>query len=170
VKRIALTQGKEALVDDEDFERVACHKWSYRNRDGYASSHGPSLHLPCGKRRPATLLHRFITMAPPDALVDHRNRDRLDCRRQNLRLCNKSQNNANSAKRSRSSRFKGVHWDRDRGKWFAQIKVNNKAHALGRYADEEQAARAYDAAAIYHFGEFARTNFQHEASQCVSNG
>ena len=57
------------------------------------------------------------------------------------------------------SRFKGVHWFKPLQKWRAQIIVNYRQITLGTFVVEEDAARAYDAAAHKHFGEFARPNF-----------
>jgi hypothetical protein len=59
----------------------------------------------------------------------------------------------------KSSRFKGVSWDAQRGSWQAKVGINGKTTHLGRFADEEDAARAYDAAAVAAFGAYARTNF-----------
>jgi hypothetical protein len=95
--------------------------------------------------------------------VDHWNRDTLDDRRSNLRICLRGQNNTNSRKRSRpagtSSRFKGVSWRKQKGRWVAKIRKNDSHYFLGYFDSEEDAARAYDAAARRIFGEFARTNF-----------
>jgi hypothetical protein len=109
------------------------------------------------------LLHRFILGAAPGTMIDHKNGNGLDCTRENLRLATRSQNQHNAGRRmyagARSSRFKGVHWHRVTGKWVAQIMAARKYHYLGLFIDEEQAARAYDAAARELHGEFAQLNF-----------
>jgi hypothetical protein len=94
--------------------------------------------------------------------VDHINGNGLDNRDENLRLATNSQNQMNSRKRSgTSSRYKGVSLQRKR--WRAQIKLDGKLIYLGMFDTEEQAAMAYDYAAIELFGEFSRINFPHES-------
>ena len=86
--------------------------------------------------------------------------DGLDCRKSNLRICDNSQNHANrKAQANNTSGYKGVGWDLFNKKWVAQIMVNQKNKKIGRYDVKEDAARAYDKAAIEYFGEFARLNF-----------
>lgn len=138
-----------ALVDDEDFDRVNAMAWQYQGGGGYAFRSDTGLGM-----------HRFILDAPSGVEVDHRNGDPLDNRRENLRLATTSQNQMNARKCSTptSSIYKGVHWEPDRSKWGARIKADGKYLRLGRFNDEAEAALAYNAAAILHFGEFARLN------------
>jgi hypothetical protein len=111
-------------------------------------------------------MHSLLTGWPR---VDHANGDGLDNRRQNLRQATQQQNMRNSRKyRGGSSRYKGVCWKIRNQRWLAQIYVSEqdasgvptkrKLH-LGTFTDQETAARAYDAAAREHFGEFACLNF-----------
>jgi hypothetical protein len=94
-------------------------------------------------------------------LVDHIDGDPLNNVRENLRLATPVQNahNARGKRTSKSSSFKGVSQYRDGVRWVAQIMLRGRNFHLGIYADEEQAARAYDTAAIHQHGEFARPNF-----------
>jgi hypothetical protein len=105
-------------------------------------------------------MHREILQCHGEEEGDHWNHRTLDNRRSNLRKCSHAQNASNvSRPRDNRSGFKGVVFEKRTGKWYAQIRVNRKQHHLGTFTDKEDAARAYDAAARQHFGEFALTNF-----------
>lgn len=92
--------------------------------------------------------------------TDHINGDRLDNRKENLRICTRVQNFQNMKMHiDNTSGFKGVSWDSEREKWISQIFTGGHTKFLGRFEDSEKAARVYDDAARKYFGEFARTNF-----------
>ena len=152
---IMLTRGLVAIVDEEDFAQLSKFKW-YASKDRntfYAVRRNPK-----GKRPKAIRMHREILGYPP-GLVDHKNRNGLDNRRENLRRCTPAQNQQNRRKKITSkSSLKGITWHAARKKWQAQIKVNKKNIYLGLFKTEEQAAKAYDEAATRYFGEFARGN------------
>lgn len=135
-----------ADVDNDDLALVSGCKW-YLNKGGYAFG------LINGKR---TLMHRLILGDKPGMQIDHKDGNRLNNRKSNLRHCTTAENQQNRRKVSGRSRFKGVR--RDRGQWRAQIKIDCKIICLGFHATERLAARAYDAAAKRHFGKFACTN------------
>lgn len=150
---IPLTQGYVALVDDADAERVRqSGPWHVfvppRSHTAYA------LHSVSARKK--IRLHHFLTGW---RLVDHINGDGLDNRRANLRSADQSLNSANRRMpSSNTSGFKGV-TRLPSGRWQAQITVRGAAKKLGAYDSREEAARAYDAAAIASFGLFARPNF-----------
>lgn len=107
--------------------------------------------------------HRFIFYIHHGYLpkeIDHINRVRHDNKIGNLRACEHTHNLGNQSIQSRhkSSKYKGVCWDKNRGKWIASIKINSKSKYLGRYAREEDAAMAYNRAALLVFGVFANLN------------
>ena len=104
-------------------------------------------------------LHRMITNAQPGQEVDHIDHDMTNNEDANLRLCTHAENVANARKRrNTTSRFKGVYWEKERQKWVAGIRLeDNKWHKLGRFDNEEDAARAYQRAAQERWGEFAYT-------------
>lgn len=106
-----------------------------------------------------TFLHRHLFgLSPGDGkTVDHANSDGLNNRRANIRLASYSQNNANR-KTDASLHLRGVSL-RPSGRWQAQIRIDGKQRFLGNFATEAEAGRAYDAAALKHYGEFARLNF-----------
>jgi hypothetical protein len=162
VTRIPLTRGLEALVDDEDAAAVlAAGPWSAfraRHRTFYARR-TVYLGRVDGKQRGTSLyLHRLLVDAPR---VDHVNGNGLDCRRANLRSATHADNmrNRRTVGANNTSGYKGVTWDRRCSRWRASITVNRRHLSLGGLADPVAAARAYDAAAVEHFGGFARTNF-----------
>ncbi len=153
-KQIPLTQGQHALVDDEDYAAASAYTW-HLSSSGYAVT---SFSKHTGKRD--IKLHRLIAGDPPDGFcVDHIDGDRLNNQRANLRWVTAAENARNrAAQRNASSRFKGVNWNKAAQCWEANIRYGNTRIRLGRFASELDAARAYNAAATQHFGEFARLN------------
>ena len=96
----------------------------------------------------------------PKLMVDHINGDKLDNRKENLRLATNQQNQMNSKPHKNStSKYKGVSWDKSRNKWIVLIKIGNKRKHIGRYQNEREAALAYDEVAKKIFGEYAHLNF-----------
>lgn len=158
---IRLTRGYVALVDLDDYEMLSRLKWRAKvEADGrvYASAHLPR----SGKRGKAVVMHRYILgVTDPLVKVDHRNGDGLNNTRDNLRICTNAQNVRNQRAHGdkKTSKLKGVSFIRSAGKYRAQIMVNYRKFNLGNFANEIDAAKAYDAAAREHFGEFARCNF-----------
>jgi hypothetical protein len=160
---IPLTQGKVALVDEEDYELVSQFKWHanlcHERIQGKSVYYARGMVRVGGCRR-RVYLHRFVMNAPKGTQVDHVNNDHtLDCRKNNLRVSTQSQNMGNQRSRlNTSSRYKGVSLHKLTGKWDARIKLCGKQAYLGLYTTEDDAARAYNAAATLHFGEFALLN------------
>jgi|SRR6266498_3323601 len=164
---IPLTKGFVTVVDFEDFEKVRPFKWYVKTYKGkpYAAR---SEYLPdaWAKKKSShsqtILMHRELTGVLQGQDVDHKNRNTLDNHQENLRVCSRSQNCANQKKRStNTSGFKGVNWKQweNCGAWCARISVGMKRIHLGYFSTAEEAACAYDSAAIKYFGEFARLNF-----------
>lgn len=155
-------RGLMAMVDDEDYELVSQYKWNAlwtrelgRTR---TSPYAGTLLRRDGQRVRSRVLMHVLIMGHRG--VDHVNHNGLDNRRSNLRPATNSQNAANRRPYAgRSSRFKGVSWDKQKSRWFVLITVNGRRRYLGRFRDEEAAARAYDAAARELFGGFACLNF-----------
>jgi len=135
------------LVDDEDHEFMSRFPWrAYKDGENryYA--------------RATIIAHKVLV---DYKLVDHANGNGLDCTRTNLRPATHQQNSWNRGLRSDSSTgFKGVRRITNRPDAYgARIQVDGKRHSLGYFKNPVDAAKAYDAAAREHFGEFARLNF-----------
>lgn len=147
MKYITLTQNKYAIVDDEDFERIDSVKWYFEH--GYARSD-------VGRKR--VYMHRFILDLKSNKVVDHKNRDGLDNRKNNLRIANQSLNLANQKKNNKNtSGFKGVSWNKHLKYWTSSLKVMGKNNV--KYSKtKKEAAKKYNDMAIHYFGEFALLN------------
>ena len=104
------------------------------------------------------LLHRLI-MGLPEGEVDHRNQDRLDVRKENLRVATRPQNSFNKQLPAHNkSGYKGVSWDKLSNRWVAKIEIEGRQLNLGRYKEKEEAALAYNKAALKYHREFASLN------------
>jgi hypothetical protein len=155
---IPLTRGMKALVSIEDLPVVSPFKWQARGVVGSGSFRAVSNRLVDGSMKPLHM-SRLILQAPVGLVVDHISGDTLDNRRSNLRLCTLSQNSRNKRKKKgASSRYKGVTFHKQSGKWFAALKSSGRNINLGLFKTQEEAAIAYDNAAKIYFGDFARTN------------
>lgn len=153
MRKIKLTQGKFATVDDEDYPELSKYTWYYKA--GYAARRDPN---GCGGH---LKMHRIIMGAQPGQVVDHINNrgSKTDNRKKNLRLCTRSQNLCNRGKTSRnSSGYKGVTWSKGACKWMAQIAVGGTNKYLGLFENKEVAALAYNRAAELLHGQFAMLN------------
>lgn len=149
MKTIPLTQNKEVLVDDEDFDELNKHKWCYTN--GYAARR-------CNPKKSACheYLHKRLTAATPGEVVLHLDGDKLNCQRANMVKSDRKLRQQRMPPRSASG-YKGV--SMRHGKWTAHIGVDGKTFHLGRFAEKDDAAREYDRAAIGYYGPNAQLNF-----------
>ena len=141
MREIPLSQGKVALVDDEDFERVNQYKWYAQKTSRntwYAARHTKSI---LGKRS-VIYLHDFILSPQKGFDVDHINGDGLDNQRGNIRIVTRRQNMQNRH-HIKSSKYPGVCWNKKAQKWQAQIQEQGRIQYLGSYDDEITAANAY---------------------------
>ncbi len=158
MKKIPLTQGKFALVDDEDFDWLNKWKW-YAHKDYstfYANRHGQG----CNDKN--ILMHREIINVSKGQLIDHKDRNGLNNQKSNLRVCNAYENCCNRKLHSNNKTgFRGVVFYPLLNKYMVRIKNKNKTHCLGLYSSLIEAAKAYDIKAKQLHGEFARLNFPH---------
>ena len=152
-KEIILTQGKVAIVDDDDYEYLNQFKWHI------VSGRYAATNMKINGKSKSIYLHRFIMKVSKDMQVDHVDNNKLNNLKTNLRICTHAQNNINRPVRSNSkSGFKGVIFYRKLKKYIARIRFNKKEYYLGCYIEIKDAAKAYNAAALKYHGEFANLN------------
>jgi hypothetical protein len=161
VKRIPIgSTGFFAIVDDDDFDRLSSHRWSLSGSYKKSGIRYAATRVRVNGRSTSVSMHRMVMSCGGPYVVDHINRDGLDNRKLNLRICTQGQNLANQIGHAsrRRSRYKGVA-KRKNGAWEANIVREGKQRYLGRFGSGEAAARAYDTEAVKTWGGFARTNF-----------
>lgn len=142
---IKVSGGHAATVDSHLYPALNRYRWYYCK--GYAIA---------SIDRRMVRLHRIVIGAIPGQIVDHINRDPLDCRLANLRLCTVKQNSQNRSTVSKYG-YRGI--KKSRNSFEGRIRIDGRLLHLGCFPTPEQAARAYDAAARHYFGEFANPNF-----------
>jgi len=157
MKKIKLSNGMKALVDDEDYEYLSQFRWyplntrmtTYAKRKIYIN--GGQITI---------LMHREIMKTPQELEVDHRDHNGLNNQRGNLRNCTHGQNDINKISNNPNG-YRGVEWVLKRKKWKirARIKRGGVSKHLGYFKTLEDAARAYDKASLEYDAEFAVLNF-----------
>jgi len=157
MKEIKLTQGKFALIDDEDFERVNKFKWyAHKVSNTFYARRCITINGKCKTQ----LMHKLIMGDNPQKLdIDHITGDGCNNQKVNLRFCTRSENMMNQRSQvGVSSKYKGVCWFRASKKWRAYIKKEGICIHLGLFASEIEASQSYNVASIKYFGEFAHQN------------
>jgi hypothetical protein len=152
IRFIPLTKGKIAIVDLEDYAWLNKYKWYATYSDGRYYAYRRF-------NKKSMSMHRYIMNAPKDKVVDHKDGNGLNNRRSNLRICAIRENVLNRRGRYKTSKYKGVHWNKKVSKWVSSITERGKYKFLGHFDNEVEAAKAYDKQAAKLFGEFAYLNF-----------
>ena len=152
--KIKLTKGMFTEIDEADFEYISQWKWGF-GANGYAVR---TVQID-GKKK-TVLMHRVLLSAPKGTDVDHANQDKLDNRRNNLRLATRSQNRANTTSRARpnSELPMGVSYNpspRTRQPFMARVCRDGKSYFCGNFYTVEEAHEAYLTKKRMLFGEFA---------------
>lgn len=160
---VQLPRGLVAIVDRADADWVG--EWNWHCSAARAQAH-VLRRTTAGGAKTTIWLHRAVLQAPEDFQVDHINGNPLDNRKANLRACTPQQNSWNGKQRSTIQPYKGVSIEPAAPHlWRARICVDGKLYRLGAFDKAEDAAEAYDAAAVEFFGEFARLNFPDRVPQ-----
>lgn len=134
-------------IDIEDIERVKDYKWHYANKLKYVEAKVDGKNV---------LLHRLIMRAPSGKEVDHINRDSLDNRKKNLRICSRAENAKNIGLGIKNtSGHSGISWHKRHNKWMASIQVDNNVIYLGYFRDFDDAKKIRIEAEKKYYGKFA---------------
>lgn len=165
MKEIVLTKNFVAHVDDEDFEKLNCMSW-------YAGKCGNKIYAKSDTRFELTrirrYMHRFIlNIIDSKIKVDHIDGDTLNNQKNNLRTCSQQENirHRSGTRKGNTSGYRGVFWNKKsvnmKKPWIATITVNHKSKYLGSFSNAEEAAKAFDDAAIEIYGSFCgKLNFK----------
>lgn len=143
MKKIKLTQGKFALVDNEDFEYLS--QWIWVVHKGWDTYYARAFDYRGSKKPVRIYMHRIIYKAKKGDIVDHINRNGLDNRKENLHIVSPSVNNLNQKKRiDNTSGYKGIWWNDRRKKWIVEMWKNKKKYYFGGYIDFDEAIRIHE--------------------------
>lgn len=152
-KLIPLSQGKFAIVDEDNFDALSEHNWMYSH--GYAKRN----FVKENGKKTTIYLHRVILGAEKGQIVDHKNGNPLDNRKTNIRICSQSENLFNKRIQSNNkSGYKGVAWNKEKKKWQAQARFCGKRYSIGYFQTKEEAAKAYNNTIIKISSEFSKPN------------
>ena len=146
--KIRLFNGECAIIDTEKLSFLKGFSW-HKSSYGYAVNNK------------GQYMHRILLKAKREEICDHINRNRLDNRLKNLRICNwsESQQNKNYIYRKKTSRFYGVYWNKQSKSWRTRISIHKKIKEGGLFKSELEAAKKYDTLALEIYGNKARLNF-----------
>lgn len=161
MKEITTKSNDIVYVDDEIYDYLSQFVW-YTRKDR-KTKYAIRFDTINGKKT-SIQMHRDIMKLTDTRLIDHIDGNRLNNQKDNLRICNNSENHMNRGKqRNNTSGYKGVTWHKKDKKWQAQIIKERKCYYLGSFVDPEDAARAYDKKAKELHGQFAKLNFSEDS-------
>lgn len=155
MKKIYLSNGGYTIVDDDMYDVLSKYKWKcqkgYATRNAYMGKNKEGEYI-----YKTISIHSIVLPGKKGFVTDHINRDRLDNRRSNLRLCTNSQNTFNqSPRKDNSTGVRGVFFDRRNNVYYSQITVNRKVYNLGNFKSLAEAYGAYITHSEHFFGEYS---------------
>lgn len=163
VKEIPLQNGMIALVDDEDYERVSQFQWHIEARP-----YGKISHI--SNRELGQLNRYLLDVKDPKILITHKNKKRLDNRKDNLTtLAHIEAIRQSKGRKNATSKYKGVSWNKANKRWHARILLNGKNKHLGYFVNEIEAAKAYNSAVLTYLDGDAYINILNEEIESYSN-
>lgn len=138
-KLLHLTQNKQAIVDNDDYDKLSKYKWhSHKSRNTFYAERYPNISM-----------HSEIISCPKNMRIDHINGNGLDNRKSNLRIVTVRENAQNLyGSKPKTSKYPGVYWNKADKRWYARIRIQGKLHFLGSYSIEETAALRYKLACM----------------------
>ncbi len=153
---------KYAIVNDCDYEWINQWKWHHKiNVSG--NEYAARIMITSNKKRIHLYMHRVINKTPINMQTDHEDQNGLNNQHYNLRTCTPSQNRANKIDcKNKTSKYRGVSWNKNMRCWLAQIQCKYKKTNLGYFVNEVEAAKTYDYNALKLFGKFAVINFENK--------
>jgi len=165
MRKIKLKNCQYFIVDDDMFDSVSKFKW-YLDRYGYVRRYRRVSEV--SLKTSHIYIHRQLMNFPENLLVDHINHNKLDNRRQNLRICTKRQNSLNGKKRrgNYTSKYRGVSWSSSNKMWLARVGIYSKFYS-SFHKTEIGAAKKYDELARKYYKEFACPNFPTEEERKI---
>jgi hypothetical protein len=147
---IKTNKNEDIVVDKDLYNELNQYIW-HKNTQGYASTN---------INKKTISMTKYILKYNGKDVIDHINGNKLDNRKENLRIVTYTQNAQNKSKRENTtSKYIGVYFRKDRNTWIAEIRVNSKKNYLGKFKTEIEAAKARDIATKKHFGEYGKLNF-----------
>lgn len=160
MKKLKLSQGYYALIDDINFDNLNQYKWSVSSIKNHKTRYALRYYR-IGNKKTSLKMHRAILRIENNdgKLTDHIDGNGLNNQINNLRVCTAGENSRNRGKyKYGSSKFIGVCWSKKRKTFQSQVEKEGKVYWLGYFTKEELAAEAYNKKARELFGDFARLN------------
>jgi hypothetical protein len=160
-RKIPLTQGKFAVVDPEDFQKLNAHKWFVKKSGNNIFYAIRAMRRVNGRKKNISMHRQIMGATPPGLVIDHKDSNGLNNTKENLRIVTSAQNIYNNRKTAKktSSKYKGVCYKKQKNKYCATIGHHGHRKFLGYFENETDAAKTYDQAAKKLFGQFAKLNF-----------
>ena len=150
--RFLKIKGKKVLIDEDDFPVISRLTWHIDS--GYATT----TFITNNKKTYKIFMHRLILQSKRGYVVDHKNGNRLDNRKENLQYATHSQNSQNQKRKiNKKSGFLGVE-KVSQNSFRARLSLQGKKLNIGWFKSAKKAALAYDKAALVIFGRHALTN------------